>query len=223
MNQVILTAYYSYKKDPQRNVQWDLIGYNEGFIKLEASAKGFDIPLILFTEFDTTFKPNYELQPNVARWAVFNEWIERHGQSFDFIWMVDSTDVEVLSIPQPIEGKIYCGREEGMKVGCRWMRETQGRYLKLRDWSSVITRNRNHMLLNCGIVGGSSASMFSLTNTLRRYHDKWSIGLETSSDMSMFNYMMFKDRLIRAVDMKAPVCTKFKKYEYDRTKWFKHK
>jgi hypothetical protein len=136
--------------------------------------------------------------------------------------MVDSTDVEMLSDPFSVikSDMLYAG-DEYSKISS-WL---SGRNSKFNppDYNDIVDANKTELLLNAGVVGGNSSICMEFLSLLTSYHTTYNTaGVQRSFDMPGFNYTIwkhFKDRLIHG----DPVNTKFKKYEYDYTKWWKHK
>jgi len=103
-----------------------------------------------------------------------------------------------------------------------WMQRTQGKFLSIPDYDDIITKHKNQTLINCGIIGGDTETVIKFLDQLTYYHDKYSRNLSSSSDMSVFNYTIwkhFKDIISHGIH----VNTRFKKYENNNVSWWKHK
>lgn len=229
---VILTSYFNYSHDPQRKVKWaaqitELMPLIESCIKHKQK-------LIIFTncfvdsvnseyiKFVNT-KPSRTHSPNVYRWIVYFEWMQHN--EFEKIWMVDSTDVEMLKDPFKIikQGKLYCGDEFGMITENRWMRTTQEKWFRISDYRSIIQKYANETLINCGLVGGTYEIIYRLIEMWANIHKTKTVGLMHSTDMAIFNYVArkhFNDVIVHG----DAINTKFKHFETKNKKsLWKHK
>lgn len=229
---IILTSYFNYSPDPQRKKRWSaqidelmplinsciynkqkLIIFNDCFVDSVNSP---------YVEFIKTL-PSKTHSPNVYRWIVYWEWMQKN--EFDKIWMVDSTDVELLKEPFKIiePNKLYCGDEFGMVTDNKWMRTTQERWFKIADYRQIISKHATEILINCGIVGGSFETIYQLIDMWANIHKTKTVGLMHSTDMAIFNYVArkyFNDQLVHG----DKINTKFKYFETkNKTAIWKHK
>src|SRR5690606_5374839 len=109
-----------------------------------------------------------------------------------------------------------------MKVDNNWMRNTQEPLLNIPDYRQVIEANKDQTLINCGIVGGSYKMAMKYLEKRSYLHNKYTDGVLKSTDMAVFNYIMwsnFKENMVSGVK----VNTKFKVYEKNNISWFRHK
>jgi hypothetical protein len=110
-----------------------------------------------------------------------------------------------------------------MKVDNGWMRTNQEPRLKtLLDYRKVISVNRMNVLPNCGITGGAYNIVMEYLNYRVELQEKHTKGLLKSTDMAIFNYIVwkyFKGRITTGLK----VNTRFKKNEYNKVSLFKHK
>ncbi len=225
---VVLASYFTYSKDTQRGVVWE-----SDAVKLEPllkSLKGYNVK-IFHDCFEGPSPENVEFiridpsnthSPNVYRWIIYYDYLLKNR--FDKVWMVDSTDVECLRDPFGFEcGKIYCGNEFGMKVDNMWMRHNQERFVKgLVDYRRVIQLNGRETLLNCGLVGGCYPEVMELLSVWSDVHQKHTAGLLHSTDMAVFNYVVWKYFRNRHVSGDQ-INTRFKKFETNDISWWRHK
>lgn len=229
---IILTSYFNYSHDPQRGNTWQ--DEVKNLIPLINSCSNNKQRLIIFTNlnFDYFFSelvefvlidPSLTHSPNDYRWIAYHNWMKQN--EFKNCWMVDSTDVTLLKNPFNIikPNLLYCGDEFDMITDNKWMRSTQERFLKIKDYRKVISSFSNERLINCGLVGGSFKVIAKLLNYLVDIHKSNPAGLNNATDMAAFNYVVrkyFNYILIHG----EQINTKFKHFETDnKTAIWKHK
>lgn len=231
---VILTSYFNYSEDPQRGVKWksdidnvrvlleSCIKHKQKIILFHDCFKGDEIKS-KYVKFEKT-TPSNTHSPNVYRCIVYYEWMKHN--TFDKIWFVDSTDVELLKDPFKIieNDKLYSGDECDMKTDNNWMRTHQERHLRsITDYRHIIQRNANTRLLNCGIYGGHYNIIKQFIGIQATIHKDHTCGLRFSTDMAVFNYVArkyFNDNIVHGEEIN----TKFKHYEKEnKTAIWKHK
>lgn len=225
---ILLAAYFNSVNDPQRGGKWGADIKQLDVLVKSCERNGVDFR-IFHDCLDTADKrfikvePQTEYAPNVWRWFVFQEWLE--SNQVDNVFMVDSTDVEVLRNPfmSLNPDKLYVGDEYAMRVDNHWMRKNQEPYLKsLVDYRRTIAANGRNVLLNCGITGGSYKIVMEYLKHRTELHAKHTKGVLKSTDMAIFNYIVckyFKGRITNGLK----VNTRFKKFEYNKVSMFKHK
>lgn len=226
----VLLAYYSNTvPDGQRGNKWgaDSSAVEKLVRSCEATGTDFRIFHDCFNVGkDKRFikvEANKNHSPNVWRWFVYDQWL-RYAK-FDNIFMVDSTDVEVLRNPfQALHpGRLYVGDESAMKVDNDWMRNTQEPLFSIPDYRKVIASNGHRTLVNCGIVGGSLEIVREYLSYRTLYHSQYTEGVTKSTDMSIFNYIVWKHFADR-VSHGLKINTGFKRFEADNgISLFRHK
>lgn len=228
---IILTSYFNYVNDPQRKIKWSaniselqplINSCNKLKQKLFIFNDCFDEKNSKYITFVKT-EPSQTHSPNVYRFIVYNNWLLKND--YDNLWMVDSTDVELLKNPfDTIESdKLYCGDEIDMITDNSWMRNTQERFFKIADYRSIIAKHTKERLINCGIVGGSKKVIDKLITMWSDIHETKTFGIQYSTDMAIFNYLArkhFNDNLVHG----EKINTKFKHFETNnKTAIWKHK
>lgn len=235
MNQfpVVLASYFNHKNDPQRGILWDS-DYSK-LLPLVHSVVSRGVPIKIFhncftglPEIDNCewieVEADPTLTPNIARYFEYLTYLTDNLDKFESVFMVDSTDVEMLKNPfdhiKP--GVLYVGDEIRSTVGSKWMQRTQGKYLDIPDYLQIISKHRNEVLINCGIIGGDILTVIKFLEQLTEYHARYSKNLTTSSDMSVFNYTVWKH--FKNIMNRGPhVNTRFKRNERNKIAWWKHK
>lgn len=226
---IILAAYFNANPDPQRGITWlpDTTQLNT----LIQSCKSAGVTLKIFHDClpyndDDIFVKvprQHHFSPNIYRWLVFHAFLE--DNPIDNVFMVDSTDVEVLRNPflSLNPNRLYVGDEYNMKVDNGWMAKCQEPLLgALTDYRQVIEANATETLPNCGIVGGALPVVMEYLRYRVEYHEKYTYGILQSTDMAIFNYILwkhFKGRMTSGIK----VNTRFKQNEYNKVSFFKHK
>lgn len=175
-----------------------------------------------------TFDFNYN--PNVYRYFLYNEFLKLYSSQFDNVFFTDVSDVVVLKNPFVQElftensMSVFCGDEPEI-LDNEWMyNHSEHLRNKISDYAIYEAKFKNHILLNCGIIGGTSTVMQLFIENLWAIHEKYNCDNKTlyTGDMGAFNYLVrteYNDRIIHG----SPVNTEFKKYFEDLSCWFKHK
>lgn len=228
---VLLTAYFTLRRDPQRGTSWPKTV--NGMEKLVSTAKSHGIKTIIFydsidqSEVDSMecdlvefvrISPFKEFCTNVYRRIIFYEYLKyRHHPK---VFMVDSTDVEVLKNPFDYikEDILYVG-DEMKSVKYDWIIKQFER--TNMDYKPFLDEFGSHQLLNAGIIGGYYDIVMEFLAKNTDIHRKYSVGLEESTDMAVFNYVVynyFLDKHEHGEHLNTPF--KFDKYT---DAIFKHK
>lgn len=227
-NGILLAAYFNSIEDSQRGVKWEVDLSSLDALIESCEKNGVDYRIFhdcfdIDNEKFIKLEGSKDYAPNVYRWLVFEEWLSENY--YGNVFMVDSTDVEVLRNPfvSLNPNKLYVGNEWNMKVDNLWMNKRQEPLLRsLRDYRNVIATNGKQTLLNCGITGGSYDMVMSYLGHRSRIHKEHTKGVLGSTDMAVFNYIIwkyFKGQFTSGLK----VNTRFKQNEYNQVSFFKHK
>jgi hypothetical protein len=233
MKAAILTSYFITQPDWQRGTTWE--DSTEELQPLINSCSRAGVTLIIFHDGISKTPRNTKLIKwvkidrmegfiaNVERWFHYLKFLS--ANTLDMVFMVDSTDVEVINNPFPHmkNSKLYSGFENFMQVDNKWMKERQESTFSvlIPDYRKVIELNKAKRLLNCGLVGGDMATVGEFLTELTALHRVHSKGAFT--DMAVFNYLVWK-KFSDKVEFGNHINTQFKKFEHDnKTAWFRHK
>jgi hypothetical protein len=187
----------------------------------------FEIDFISFVE--VTYEPRFN--PNVFRYFVYKDFLERYADHFKGIFITDVNDVVLVQNPfiHPYflehPSSLFCG-DEPKNLNDEWM-QAHSTHLRnnIADYSEYEEKFKDETLLNCGIIGGSAPLMIDFIQQLCSIHELANQHNLTAftGDMGAFNYLV-RTRFNTHVLHGAPVNTVFKCYENDRTDcWFRHK
>lgn len=184
-------------------------------------------------EYISFVKVDYDsrFNPNIYRYLVYDEYLQKHGHSIENIFLTDISDVVVVQNPflQPLyrqnTSAIFCG-DEPKTLNNEWM-QAHSEHLrsKIADYAQYEGEFGNETLLNCGIVGGNITVMREFIKKLSSIHRLHNCDNQTAytGDMGAFNYLIrttFNDRFFHG----TPINTVFKEYQDFRTDcWFRHK
>lgn len=233
MSEIILTTYFTGKKDPQRKKQWGLDDYSI-FKKWAESIKSHKINGIIFHDNlsnnfiykhendNIKFKrcdKNYIWSTNDFRFFVYRDYVNTNTD-LQKIFMTDISDVVIKQNPfsNIKSDKIYAGYDNMGMI--RWSK-IKGFGL-VPEYSSFWKTLENKKVINAGVVGGYREIVLSFLNKMKEQFEKINRPKE-NNNMAVFNYVMhkyFKNDLI----VGSPVTSNFKRYENSRKDvWFIHK
>lgn len=228
---VLLTAYFTLQPDPQRGTKWPKTV--KGMEKLTETAKSHRIKTIIFydsigqSEIESMecdlvefvrVEPFTDFCTNVYRRIIFYEYLKyRHHPK---VFMVDSTDVEVLKNPFEYikEDVLYVG-DEMKALRYEWLIKQFER--TSLEYKGFLEEFGTHQLLNAGIIGGYYDIVMEFLAKNTDIHREYSVGLKESTDMAVFNYTVYNhffDRHEHGEHINTPF--KFNKYT---DAIFKHK
>jgi hypothetical protein len=187
----------------------------------------FENDFISFEE--VTYDPRFN--PNVFRYFVYKDFLDRHADHFKGIFITDVNDVVLIQNPfihsyfQEHPLSLFCG-DEPKKLNDEWM-QAHSTHLRnnIADYAEYEEKFKDEPLLNCGIIGGYAPLMIDFIQQLCTIHERANQHNLTAftGDMGAFNYLVrtqFNDKIHHG----APVNTVFKSYENDRADcWFRHK
>lgn len=234
MKNLIFASYFTGTKDPQRNKTWP--SDSSSLLPLIESVANHQI--VMFHDcFDSPphithcswVRASDELTSvytaSVLRWFRYLEYLKQLDALPERLFMVDSTDVILLSDPFEAmqENILYCGDENKTTTGCGWLRRKAQRFIA-PDFRQVTQRYKHEKLLNAGLVGGYVDICLEFLTLLTDYHREYNTVTDASESMDMpgFNYTVWKHFDTRLVHG-DPVNTGFKDNQFDYTKWWKHK
>jgi hypothetical protein len=162
---------------------------------------------------------NTEYTPTVYRWFVYYEYLKKHNYSN--LFMVDSTDVLMLKNNHIENNILYCGYEFRDKLLCPYI-ESKIPYISPSNINEVLIQNKDHVLLNCGIVGGDYNMCLNFLKLLTECHSQVSKNIKISLDMPIFNYILHK-YFKNNINYGIHINTRFLKHEYNHISIWKHK
>lgn len=178
-------------------------------------------------------KVDYDPQfnPNVFRYFVYRDFLQQHIEQIEGVFITDVTDVVLVKNPftDPLfvenPTTLFCG-DEPKTLHNDWML-AHSEHLRnnIPNFASYENTFANQTLLNCGIIGGTSALFLDFLKQLCIIHQEANRNNKTAftGDMGAFNYLartQFNEQIIYG----TPVNTVFKGYENERTDcWFRHK
>lgn len=182
---------------------------------------------VSFIEVD--YNPTFN--PNVFRYFVYRDYLEKHALKTRGVFVTDVSDVVLVNNPfedqrfisQP--EAIFCG-DEDKPLHNEWMRDHAAHLREqIADYAAYEDRFGQDTLLNCGIMGGHTSVFMGFLKKLCVLHERYNANNKTAytGDMGAFNYLartQYTDQIISG----PPVNTVFKLYETERTDcWFRHK
>jgi hypothetical protein len=173
---------------------------------------------------------NQQFNPNVFRYAVYNELLHKYSSAIANIFFTDISDVVVTQNPfvQQLYVKnpnsIFCG-DEPQLLDNEWMQQHSNHLRsKIADYNIYEELHKKDTLLNCGIFGGNVKVMTSFIQQLWSIHQDFNYDNTSAytGDMGAFNYLIrtqYKDRIFHG----APINSEFKAYSESMDFWFRHK
>lgn len=221
-NNKIVTVFLNSVEDPERKVKWEAdSSLLEPLIK---SVKENNNELVVLTDcFDKldgaeVVKEGGNISPYMQRWVSYYRYLRKHPE-IDNIWLVDATDVEMLKdcFRYMDRDKLYVGSEKQV-LGCNWIYQNHNNPILYQ----FVRINRNRVLLNAGLVGGSRDNVLAFLQRMLEAYSRCR-GDIGAGDMALFNYVCygyFNER----IEFGEKINTVFKDYEKDnKTAWWKHK
>jgi hypothetical protein len=193
----------------------------------DETCKMFQNEAISFVKVD--YDPQFN--PNVFRYFVYRDFLQQQLAQIEGVFITDVTDVVLVKNPftDPLfmenPTTLFCG-DEPKTLHNDWML-AHSEHLRnnIPDFASYESAFANQTLLNCGIIGGTSALFLDFLKQLCIIHQEANRNNKTAftGDMGAFNYLartQFNEQIIHG----TPVNTVFKGYENERTDcWFRHK
>ncbi len=193
----------------------------------EETCKSFDNETISFVKiaYDTQFNPN------VFRYFAYRNFLRENIQQIKGIFITDVTDVVLVKNPftDPLfienSSALFCGDEPKLLNNDWMIAHAENLRKNIHDYAEYESNFGDEILLNCGIIGGSSSLLLDFLHQLCAIHQHANHDNKTAytGDMGAFNYLartQFNSQLIHG----TPVNTVFKEYENERNDcWFRHK
>ena len=175
--------------------------------------------------------PDPRFNPNVFRYLVYLDYLEKLSNPPTYIFVTDVSDVTLVNNPftdtlfTQSPNTLFCG-DEPTQLANEWMlAHASNLRSQIEDYADYEARFGTETLLNCGIIGGHYPIFFDFLQQLAAIHRRYNSENRTAytGDMGAFNYLVrtkFNDRLRHGF----PVNTVFKAYEETRSDcWFRHK
>jgi len=181
---------------------------------------------------------------NDVRYFLFDRLVQEHT-NWRFVFIIDAFDVvvgmnpcEYLEKESKNEGALFVGGELDKLGGHPWMKARYERMGgKYKKWFKTMSSKKTK-ILNCGITGGKREVMQNFLKEMKavisdpnltvrannaKAAEEGKKGEDIHVNMAALNYLADNGRLGTVVTG-APVHSKYKKYETDRTNvWFVHK
>lgn len=168
----------------------------------------------------------------VHKFIACYKWLLKHPE-YNEIWIVDSSDTEMLSTPDPVDGVIYTGYDAyfpafdiyatflwflGGPAKCGvWVPQGFGRGNRHGDFEVRYLRDLhlNDRPYNSGIFGGKREIVMEF---LKDYADRLSKN-DLDLEMVPFNYLCYT----KYKDIVANCATRMTTGEKDYNRWWRHK
>lgn len=212
---VVISHYLTSKVDKQRNKKW-VPNKNDINVLLNSLNKN-NIDSVIFTDEldgDNFIKVKSYYPAYIERWLLSLKYL-KENDDIDFVWLVDSTDTELLNVPfnDMKRGILYCGSEHNT-LNDAWMIE-HNKYIN--DW---LLLNSDKQLLNCGLVGGDRDTIIRLCQDLIKvFFNSFIDNKDLYFDMGPFNFAAYTG----GFNIKTgPLVHSLFKYN-EKTGWWKHK
>ena len=193
----------------------------------EQTCKAFQSENVTFIK----ISHNNNFNPNVYRYFVYLDFLNKHAQEIESLFVTDIADVVLLKNPfeqalytQNINS-IFCG-DEPKTLYNEWMiAHAEHLRNKITDYANYEEEFKTSTLLNCGVFGGSFEVMYSFLQKLCFIHQNYNADNKTAytGDMGAFNYLI-RTQFNGVVLHGAPINTVFKAYDVNNEAcWFRHK
>ena len=241
MKKLVLTYYYTGIKDrwhKKTTQKCDPRDFDVLFKSVKG--RGYDF-ITLSNELRTDDWTTVDLTGDLARpddmslylhkFIACYEWLKKHPE-YDEIWIVDSSDTEMLATPQPENGIIYTGYDAffpafnqfatflwflGGPFEGIWIPAGFGRGVRHGDDEIRYLRDchLNDKAYNCGVFGGKREIVMDFLEKFTDRLRKNDIDLE----MVAFNYLIYTQYQNKT----KSITTRMTLGEHDMTKWWRHK
>ena len=242
-NKVVLTYYYTGMMDKWHHKRFKKCDVSDfGTLYKSVKGRGYDFVTLANELYptDNSWKVA-ELSGDLARpdgmslyvhkFIACYEWLKKHPE-YDEIWIVDSSDTEMLGDPKPEEGKIYTGYdaffpEFDRNVNFYWFLGGVRYGVGIPQHFGVGAKNGevetmflktmypDELAYNCGVFGGKREIVMEFLEKFTDRLKKNDLDLE----MVAFNYLIYTQ-----YRNKTEVCTtRMTLCEKDYNKWWRHK
>lgn len=220
-NNIILTSYITGQIDTQTNKVWQpkfddlktlINSCEKQKQKIVILNNCFDLP---DTQYVQWVKTDSKINPYFQRWLSQYQYLRDHPE-IDQVFISDATDTELLNSPfEEMTDRLYVGDEPSM-LNCSWMRS----HFNTDLFKEFLVANRNKVLLNAGVVGGTRQTVMELCHEIQAayFDNPKTIG---SNDMGIFNLLCYTKHADK-LEFGRHVTTIFKKFERTSA-WIRHK
>jgi hypothetical protein len=177
---VVLASYFNYTLDPNRKTRWDSNFFK--LLPLIGSVVQHQVPIKIFHDcFENLpelphcewirIDPDDSYVPTVLRWFIYKDYLSSHSE-FEKVFMVDSTDVEMLCNPfdRMNQQTLYVGDEWNKTVDHPWLRNRSKIVAVPEDYYQIIDKYKDNTLLNAGLVGGERTVVLNFLEQLTQEH-----------------------------------------------------
>lgn len=167
----------------------------------------------------------------VHKFIACYEWLKKHPE-YEEIWIVDSTDTEMLGDLKPEDGVVYTGYdaffpEFGMNANFYWFLGGVRYGVAIPQHFGVGSKNGeietmflkticpDKLAYNCGVFGGKREIVMEF---LKKYTDRLKKN-DIDLEMVLFNYLIYT----QYQDKVENCTTRMTLCEKDYSKWWRHK
>ena len=176
-----------------------------------------------------TYNPQFN--PNVYRYLVYLDFLEKQANPPANIFVTDVSDVTLVNNPftDPLfiasTNTLFCGDEPTVLANEWMLAHASSLRSQIDDYADYEACFAGDTLLNCGIIGGAYPLFLAFLQELCAIHRRYNSENKTAytGDMGAFNYLV-RTKFNELLHHGFPVNTVFKAYEESRNDcWFRHK
>jgi hypothetical protein len=174
---------------------------------------------------------NPQFNPNVYRYLVYLDFLEKQANFPANIFVTDVSDVTLVNDPftDPLfiasTNTLFCGDEPTVLENEWMLAHASSLRSQIDDYADYEARFAGDTLLNCGIIGGAYPLFLAFLQELCAIHRRYNSENKTAytGDMGAFNFLA-RTKFNELLHHGFPVNTVFKGYEESRNDcWFRHK
>jgi hypothetical protein len=174
---------------------------------------------------------NPQFNPNVYRYLVYLDFLEKQANPPANIFVTDVSDVTLVNNPftDPLfiasTNTLFCGDEPTVLANEWMLAHASSLRSQIKDYADYEARFAAEILLNCGIIGGAYPLFLAFLQELSAIHRRYNSENKTAytGDMGAFNFLA-RTKFNELLHHGFPVNTVFKGYEESRNDcWFRHK